>query len=577
MFERLDTSISSYSKEQKDKIIDACKFAEECHSGQKRASGEDFVIHPIAVAINLANMNVDVEMVIAGLLHDVVEDTKISLDDISKKYGEKVAKLVDGVTKISRLKPTSESKSEIKAETIRKMLFAMINDVNVMVIKLADKMHNMETLNFLAFDKRKRIAFETLEMYAPLAGKIGMHFIKDRLEDLALKWIYPDVYETINNYFLRTEKDRDRTVTLIKRKLSEKLEENKIPFTIKARTKHYYSIYKKMKKYNKHIDEIFDLNGVRVITDNLTNCYQIFGIIHSLWQPIPSRFRDFIANPKKNGYRSLHTTVIFEKRKAVEIQIRTEEMNEFNEYGVAAHWYYKKGHKPSLEQLKWLSKLKEVHKEELSPKEYYKTLRDDILKDEIYVFTPKGDTVELPKDSTPVDFAYKIHTEVGHRCKGAIVNGMISPLNRPLKNGMVIEVITGKVSNPKRSWLSFVRTSHARKKIRSWLASNEAILDSHEKVKKEKKGHDDTLKKSDAPKKRPRKHKSGSGKVKISINGEKNLLYKFAKCCNPSPKDQIIGFVSRGRGIIIHKHDCYNLKYIQDIEKRLIKIDWVFE
>jgi len=575
ILERLKESLSYYEKEDIDNIMLAADFAIKSHEGQKRASGEDFAIHPLSVAINLSQMNVSSDMIIAGLLHDIVEDTDIKLDEIKTTFGENVSRLVDGVTKISKLKPVGKTKQDIKSETIRKMLFAMINDINIMVIKLADKMHNMSTLNFLPAEKRKKIAYETLELYAPLAGKLGMHFVKDRLEDLALKYINPEVYETIHSYFQRTEKDRNKTVKIFTRKLSENLKNSSIPFVIKSRTKHYFSIYKKMKKFNKRIDEIFDLNGVRVITDNINNCYQIFGIIHNIWQPIPSRFRDFIANPKKNGYRSLHTTVIFEKRKAIEIQIRTEEMDEFNEYGIAAHWYYKKGQNPSVNQIKWLSKLKDVHKQRLTPEEYYKTLRDDILKDEMYVFTPKGDIVELPKGATAIDFAYRIHTEIGHRCKGAVVNGVIYPLDRALRNGNIIEIITSNNPNPKRAWLAFVKTSQARKKIKSWFASHDdgSILqkEKDEKIKKALK----SIKNIERIKTRIKPEKTINDKIGIVINGEKNLLYKFAQCCNPKPGDKVIGFVSRGRGIIIHKNDCYNLKYIKDIENRLIDVNWI--
>ena len=567
------TRLIKYSKEEARLILKAYEFSNINHKGQRRSSGEEFIIHPLSVAMNLIKMNVDYEMIIAGLLHDLVEDTEVSFEEISEKFSENIAKLVDGVTKISKLKPVT--KRDRNAETIRKMLFAMIKDMKIIVIKLADKMHNMSTLNFLPVDKRKRIAMETLDIYAPLAGKMGMYLIKDELEDLALRWIYPDVYQIIKKYFNRTEKDRERTIHLVNRMLSEELTKNSIVFKIKSRTKHYYSIYKKMKKYNKRIEEIFDLYGIRIITDTVANCYQIFGIIHNLWQPITDRFRDFIANPKKNGYSSLHTTVIVERRKAVEIQIRTEEMNELNEYGIAAHWYYKKEHTPNPEQLKWLGKLMDVHKQTLSPEEYYQTIRDDILKDEIYVFSPKGDIYEMPKGATPLDFAYQIHTEVGHRCKGAKANGNIISLNSPLKNGMHVEIITGKVSNPKRSWLSIVKTSHARKKIKSWLANKrlEHTIP-HKAAIEEKK---DQIPKRTRPKNIVSQKNISSAKITIEVDGEKNFLFSFAKCCKPGPTDSIVGFVSRGRGVIIHKIDCHNLRNIKDFQKRIINVSWAIK
>ena len=570
LFTKLSEILSIYNKSEIEKINIAYKYAELKHKGQKRASGEEFIIHPLSVAIHLAEMNVDHEMIIAGLLHDVVEDTETKLIDIKEKFGENVARLVDGVTKISKLKPAKTK--DVKAETIRKMLFSMINDMKIIVVKFADKMHNLDTLNFLPAEKRKKIVNETLEIYAPLAGKMGMHFIKDRLEDLALRWLNPDAYMEIKNYFDRTEKDRKRTTQLITQNLREKLLESKVPFTIKARAKHFYSIYKKMKKYNVRVDGLFDLYGIRVITDSIQNCYQIFGVIHSLWQPIPGRFKDYIAHPKKNGYKSLHTSVVVERRKIVEIQIRTQEMDEFNEYGVAAHWYYKNGHIPKTEQLEWLQKLIEVHKQTLSPEEYYKAVRDDILKDEIYVFSPKGDIYDLPKGATAIDYAYRIHTEVGHRCVGAKANGQIIPLNRPLKNGMIIEIITSNISNPKQSWLSIIKTTNARKKIKSWFAAGKDNEDVDFRNKTEKKIIDKT---SEKIVKKEIKLELNNVKKEIEVNGERNLLYSFARCCNPAENDEIIGFVSRGRGIIVHKKGCYNLKYIKDFDKRVISVNWV--
>jgi GTP pyrophosphokinase len=569
LLSKLEESLTEYSKEEVEKIIKAYEFAELKHQGQKRASGEEFITHPLSVAIILAGMNVDYEMIITGLLHDVVEDTESSMQEIARNFGKNIANMVDGVTKISKLKPFAYN--EIQAESIRKMLVAMTNDIKVIIVKFADKIHNLNTLNFLSTEKRKKIANETLEIYAPLAGKLGVHYLKDRLEDLALRWVNPEVYSTIKGHFDKTEKDRERTKKLISRKLHEKLEEIKIPFLIKSRAKHYYSIFNKMKKYTLKISELFDLYGIRIITDSVQNCYQIFGAVHNLWQPIPGRFKDYIANPKKNGYRSLHTAVQVEKRKVVEIQIRTQEMDEFNEYGVAAHWYYKTGERPNTEELKWLKRLVKLHKQVLSPEEYYQIIRDDILKDEIYVFTPKGDSFELPKGATAIDFAYHIHTEVGHRCVGAKANGSIIQLNKPLRNGVVVDIITSKVSNPKQDWLSFVKTANARKKIKSWLASNKKI-----NLKKESEEKKETTKKSKKSPKATTKANINETRYSVEVEGEKNLLYKFAKCCNPLPNDPIVGFVSRGRGIIIHKKDCYNLNYIKDIKKRAVSVNWSF-
>ena len=571
---KFNNLLSTYPEEDKNLILNAYQFANLHHTGQKRASGEEYIIHPLSVAMILAEMNVDKEMVITGLLHDVVEDTGITLEELGKHFGEGVASLVDGVTKISKLK--SSNKREQKAETIRKMLLAMTKDVRVIVIKFADKLHNMSTLHFLPTNKIKRIATETLEIYAPLAGKMGMNVIKNELENLAMKYLYPETFQIINDFIESNELDTEALRSKITRKISEKLEKLKIPFAIKSRTKHYYSIFRKMKKYDKKIDEIFDLYGIRIVTDTIENCYQIFGITHSLWQPIPGRFKDYIANPKKNGYKSLHTTVLIEKRKAVEIQIRTEEMDEFNEYGIAAHWYYKKGTAPKPEELDWLKTLMEVHSEKLSTEEYYQTIRDDILKDEIYVFTPNGDTIELPKNATPLDFAYKIHTEIGHRCRGAKANGLIIPLSYQLKNGMVVEILTAKEPNPKPAWLSIVKTVHARKKIKHYLTSKQ-----QEDLKEDESQKKEDLKLQEKKEERllrkiSSKKSSSNPKITIEVNGEKNLLFSFAKCCNPTPQDKIVGFISRGRGIIIHRTDCKNIAGIKDFEERAIDVNWSY-
>jgi len=569
LFEKFKNLLANYKEDEVEIIIKAYHFADLKHSGQKRASGEEFIIHPLSVAIILAEMNVDKEMIMTGLLHDVVEDTSVKLDDLKNMFGEGVAALVDGVTKITKLK--ASNKLEQKTETIRKMLFAMIKDMRVIVVKFADKLHNMRTLNYLPENKIKRIATETLEIYSPLASKMGLYVIKNELENLSLKWLSPYIYETINGFMVKDKEDRDKTRAIITKKVSEKLEKFKIPFSIKSRTKHYYSIYRKMKKYDKKIDEIFDLYGVRIITDTVENCYHIFGIVHSLWQPIPGRFKDYIANPKKNGYRSLHTTVLVEKRKAIEIQIRTEEMDEVNEYGIAAHWYYKKGDMPKAEDIGWLKNLVEVQNQQLTHDEYYQAIRNDILKDEMYIFTPNGDIIELPKGSTPLDFAYRIHTEIGHRCRGAKANGSIIPLHSPLKNGMVVEIITGKEPHPKQSWLSIVKTTHARKKIRHYFTIKKLEELNQQKSEVEKKEpHPVQIKKSAPKKDHPQT------KITVNIAGEKNLLFSFANCCNPTPSSKIVGFVSRGRGIIIHKEDCPNIKNIKEFDERKITVSWSF-
>lgn len=588
LYPKFEKAIDSYSKTERELILKAYDLSVLKHNDQKRASGEEYVIHPISVAMILAEMNTDKDMVIAGLLHDVVEDTETTLEELKNSFGEDVANLVSGVTKISKLK--SKNRRERNAETIRKMLLAMTKDIRVIIVKLADKLHNMRTLGFMPREKIRRIARETIELYAPLAGKLGMNIIKNELENLSLRWLNPSTYETIDSFMKAHKDDRVHITSLVDKKITEKLEKLKIPFILKSRTKHYYSIYKKMKNFNKRIEEVFDLYGVRIITTSIENCYHIFGIVHSLWQPLPNRFKDYIANPKNNGYKSLHTTVLIDKRKAIEIQIRTEEMDEFNEYGIAAHWYYKKGTKPKTDELNWLKKLMDVNNEKMTIDEYYQTIRDEILKDEMYLFTPKGDVFEFPQNATPLDFAYRIHTEVGHRCKGARANGSIVPLNYQLKNGMVVEILTGKEINPKESWLSIVKTSNAKKKIKHYFSTKsqeETILKLAEQAKDKKVDTKKEIKKIETReiKKDDKKlsenitHKDyfDKSKITIEVDGEKNLLFSFAKCCNPTSSDRIVGFVSRGRGIIIHRDDCQNLMAIKDYKERLIEVNWFYK
>lgn len=572
LLEQFKASIINFEPKDKENILKAVEFAEKSHKGQLRASGEEYIIHPISVALNLINMRADVEMIIAGILHDVVEDTSVTKEDLIKAYGENIANLVDGVTKISKLK--SSNKLEQNAETIRKMLFAMIKDIRVIIIKFADKLHNMQTLEFLPKDKIKRIANETLDIYAPLAGRIGMGIIKNDLENLALKSLKPDIYNIIDDYIVKNEMNIETTLENITKVIKSKLGKKDIPFSIKSRPKHYYSIYKKMQKYDKKIDEIFDLFGIRIITDTIDNCYFIFGIVHSIWMPIPGRFKDYISSPKHNGYRSLHTTVLVEKRKAVEIQIRTEEMDEVNEYGVAAHWFYKKDSSPRVEDFDWLKNLMEFNKENLSWEDYYNAIRDDILKEEIYIFTPKGDIIELPKGSTPLDFAFKIHTDVGYRCKGAKANGNIISLNTELNNGDVVDILTGAKPNVKPSWLAYVKTNHAKRKIKYSLSqiNQESQFAKKKEVKEELK--EENKDKNIANERKNQIKKVKSPKITVEIDGERNMLFNFAKCCNPTPKDDIIGFVSRGRGIIIHRTDCRSLANIKDFNNRKIEVNW---
>lgn len=560
---------NEYSREDTEFIQKAYSLAEKQHTGQKRASGEEYIIHPLSVALYLAKMKVDREMIATGLLHDVVEDTDYTLEQIAAQFGSSVAYLVDGVTKITTLK-NSPSKSDLKAETIRKMLLAMIEDIRVIIIKLSDKVHNMSTLCYVQEEKQKRTAKECLEIYAPLAGKLGLGVVKSQLEDLSLKALKPHIYEEIIRFSMQCEKEKKGQIAEVTKKLQQKLEKSNLTYTIKSRTKHPYSIYNKMRKFNKKLEDVFDLYGIRIITETVEDCYAIFGMVHSLFQPVPGRFKDYIANPKSNSYRSLHTTVMVAKRTAFEIQIRTYEMDQMNEYGVAAHWYYKTGEKNG--DLKWLEELKKMQGESLSPAEYYQTIRDDILREEIYVFSPKGDIYKMPQGATALDFAYKVHTQVGHRCRGAKSGGKIVPLGKALKNGAIVEIITGKEACPKMEWLSLVKTTDAKKKIRAFFAVQDKQPAEPQPLLP---AVNDKQNDEFTPKRLGQTMSVvDNRKISIEVNGEKNLLFSFARCCHPVPPDRIVGFVSRGRGIIIHREDCESLRCQPDYQERVLHADW---
>lgn len=564
---------NEYPKEDIEFIKKAYFLADKQHTGQKRASGEEYIIHPLSVALYLAKMKVDREMIATGLLHDVVEDTDYTLEQISEQFGESVANLVNGVTKITTLK-NSPTKSDLKAETIRKMLLAMIEDIRVIIIKLSDKVHNMSTLCYVSEEKQKRTAKECLEIYAPLAGKLGLGVIKSQLEDLSLQALKPHIYEEIINFSKQREKEKKGQIAEVTKKLQQKLEKANLKYTIKSRTKHAYSVYNKMRKFNKKLEDVFDLYGIRIITQTVEDCYAVFGMVHSLFQPVPGRFKDYIANPKSNGYKSLHTTVMVAKRTALEIQIRTYEMDQMNEYGVAAHWYYKTGEKNG--DLKWLEELKNMQTESLSPAEYYQTIRDDILREEIYVFSPKGDIYKMPQGATALDFAYKVHTQIGHRCRGAKVSGKIVPLGKALKNGAIVEIITGKDACPKMEWLSLVKTTDAKKKIRAFFAGLDKQTAEQQTVQPpiSNKQPDFTTEEFTPKRLGQSISVADNRRISIEINGEKNLLFSFARCCHPVPPDNIVGFVSRGRGIIIHRENCESLRSQPDYHERVLNADW---
>jgi GTP pyrophosphokinase len=551
----------------------ALEFAIQAHQDQLRLSGEPFVTHPIHVSKILYDMGFDANVIIAGLLHDTVEDTGITIEQLKADFGEEVAGLVDGVTKISMIR--SVNIKQRQADNVRKMLLSMVNDIRIILIKLADKMHNMATLEFLERDRAQRIARETLDIYAPLAGRLGMARIKVELEDLALSALEPEIYEDIKNQVVQKQDIRERYIEGVKRILVAEFEDHGISGFIFGRVKHFYSIYKKMKDRDKALDEIFDLFAIRIITNSVRECYEILGIVHKLWMPVTGRFKDYIAMPKTNMYQSLHTTVMGPEGKSLEVQIRTEDMDIIAEEGIAAHWAYKEGRKQLRgveKELRWLNKLKGWKENLDNPAGFMEDVQKDLLMDEIYVFTPKGDVIELPIGSTPIDFAYKIHTEVGHHCIGAKVNGRIIPLRKSLHSCEVVDILTSKNGTPSREWLDVVRTSRARHKIRAHFSKIDAIKEDERSVETVR--LQESLGKKQ--KKQTRRVSPGSDRsdYRLVADGERNVQLNLARCCTPHPGDDIIGYITRGKGITVHRVDCRNLKALRDYQNRIISVEW---
>ncbi|MBN1411794.1 MAG: bifunctional (p)ppGpp synthetase/guanosine-3',5'-bis(diphosphate) 3'-pyrophosphohydrolase [Spirochaetales bacterium] len=567
-----------YSGGEREEIISAARWAMGLHHNQKRASGEPYIIHPLHVALILIDLKLDHMSIIAALLHDVIEDTNVTKKDIRNEFGKDVELLVDGVTKISEIK--AKSKTIQEAETIRKMLFAMVKDIRVILIKLADKLHNMRTLEYLDKDKQKKNAQECLDIYAPLAGRLGISRIKDELEDISLKFLNPMVYEHIKKFVSEKKTERADYLEKVKRAILGAAGKEGIEIDVKARAKHFYSIYYKMKKHSKQIQEIYDLLGLRILCRTQAECYTLLGIVHTLWMPISGRFKDYIAMPKANRYQSLHTTVMCYEGKMIEIQIRTFEMDHTAENGIAAHWLYKKGFSKEhvrIEDLAIINKLKTWNsRAQLASTEFLEEIKSELLKDTIYVFTPKGDIIELPKDATAIDFAYHIHTEVGNHCVNAKADGHIIPLRKPLTNAQVIEVQTNPNFHPHINWLKYAKTSRARSKIKHWLNMNDPdqmLILSQQEKKKEQAQEKHVNKKEKAPSK-TRTTYMNLNKIGVVIQNEKNIMVRFALCCKAVLGDEIVGYVSRGRGIIVHKKSCPNLKYIKDIEERLVDVAW---
>lgn len=627
-------------------VIKAYELAKSAHAGVFRKSGEPYIIHPIAVANILADLELDMEVIAAGLLHDVVEDTPYTYEDIKELFGKDIADLVDGVTKLGKIK--YRTKEESQAENLRKMFLAMAKDIRVILIKLADRLHNMRTLKYMPEEKAKYKAKETLEIYGGIAHRIGISKIKWELEDLALKYIDPEGYRELSEKITMKRSQRQEYIDKIVHLLEEKFKEVDINCEVSGRPKHFYSIYKKMKKKNKTFEEIYDLTAVRIIVDTVKDCYAVLGMVHTMWIPMPGRFKDYIAMPKPNLYQSLHTTVIGPDGEPVEIQIRTHEMHEIAENGIAAHWKYKEGITGSqdtkMEQkLKWLRQMMEWEKDVQDPHEFLDALKDDVFNSQVYVFTPKGDVIELPAGSTPIDFAYRVHTNVGNKCTGAKINGKIVQINYKLQNGEIVEVITSANSpGPSRDWLNIVQTPTARNRIRQWFKKErreENIERGTEILEKEfkrynipyknpsiqkflnqvaKKFNQPTLEdliatigyggiatsqvmpkvrdfynkevnrqekerrmqeKEDKIKKNFDEHEYAKKRKKkdngITVKGLDNILVRFAKCCNPLPGDDIVGYITKGRGVAIHRRDCTNIKLDDEfLKNRLVEVEW---
>ena len=588
--EKFDKKLSSFPEKERQLIVQAAEWSKELHQDQQRASGEPYFIHPLHVAEFLVDLGLDHEAVIAALLHDVLEDTVVELPELRKRVGRQISALVDGVTKISMVK--AKSKHVQEAETIRKMLIAMTKDIRVIIIKLADKYHNMSTLEHLPPAKRKTIANECLDIYAPLADRLGISWLKAELEDLSLKHLNPSAYEYIQAFVASKRTERANYLKKVERTLLRSSAAEGIEIEVSARVKHFYSIFLKMKRRKKGIEEVYDLIGIRIICSTSQECYTLLGIVHKLWPPIEGRFKDYIAMPKANNYQSLHTTVMCFEGQLIEVQIRTREMNNMAEYGIAAHWVYKKeGSRVdavSLQELPLINKLKRWDSRS-GGSDYLDEIKADLLKDSIYVFTPEGHIVELPKNGTAIDFAYHIHTEVGNKAIGAKADGHIIPLHQPLKNTQMIEIITNNNAKPHVNWLRSVKSSKARQKIRHWLNKHDEnlFIDKNIIAKKGKrkidpgKSEEISIAASEAGEKKEEPDKEtiikqvmDRAKLAFRIGDEKNMMISIAKCCNPSTGDDIVGYVSRGRGIIVHRRNCSNLKHIEEIDDRLVEVEW---
>jgi GTP pyrophosphokinase len=634
LLDELLSDIEVYNPEvDRELLARAFRFAAAAHEGQQRRSGEAFIRHPWGAAKILAELRQDEQTIAAALLHDVVEDTETDIDEVRSEFGDEIAQLVEGVTKLTRIH--FQSREQAEAENYRKMIAAMVGDERVILIKLADRLHNMRTIEYLGKQKQLQKARETLEVYAPLAHRLGIHKLKWELEDLAFETLHPRKYEEIKQMVAERRTDREEHVSEASRILQLELDKVDIPAEISGRAKHFYSIYDKMAKKGREFNEIYDLTAMRVTVERsgdegTRDCYGALGLIHSLWKPMPGRFKDYIAMPKFNAYRSLHTTVIGPEGRPLEIQVRTREMHEIAELGVAAHWLYKRG-KRDPQWTAWAKQLMESQADEADPREFMKSFRTDLFDEEVYVFTPQGEVKSLPAEATPIDFAYAVHTDLGHRTVGAKINGRIVPLHYRLKSGDVVEILTTKTGRgPSRDWLSLAASSRARNKIRQWFSretreeterkGREALEQSLKKqslpykklvgsavlaqviretgfkkaedfyvalgsgkvptgqivnkvlnrLKTEEVAHEEAV-----PLKAPKAGRAiAGGDLGIRVKGVEDVLVRLAKCCTPVPGDEIVGYISMGKGITIHREDCSNVKALRRNPERFTPVDW---
>ncbi len=631
---RLDDILDKILAYNPDADLDAVRkayvFCAKVHQGQNRLSGEPYLTHPMEVAYLLAQLRMDVDTVVTGLLHDTIEDTLTTLDEIRGIFGENVAGLVDGVTKISKM--FLQSREERQAENFRKMLIAMARDIRVIIVKLCDRLHNMRTLKYQEGDRQLRIAQETLDIYAPLANRLGISWIKSELEDLSFQYLKPPIYKDLSGKIAKRKKEREAYIEEVKKKILAKLAQQNIQGEVSGRSKHLYSIYLKMERQGIDFDQVHDLIAFRVLVDSVRECYEMLGVIHSTWKPVPGRFKDYIAMPKANMYQSLHTTVIGPFGERMEVQIRTWDMHRIAEEGIAAHWKYKEGKSSSGEDSEarrfgWLRQLMEWQKELKDSREFMDTVKIDLFPEEVFVFTPKGEVKELPKGSTPVDFAYTVHSDVGHTCVGARVNGRLVPLKTELRNGDIVEVITAPSHTPSKDWLKFVRTSKARNKIRQWVKAEQrekSLEIGRDLLEKELRKYGVSFNRAANSQDMERaleelgfhqmeellasigygklspgqvisrvvpqeKLRSGEpqkpsrigqvlGKIRkkptsaIKIQGIEDIMVRFAKCCNPLAGDPVVGFITRGRGVTVHTSDCPHV--LETDPERRVDVEW---